>query len=300
MKVLITGGTGLVGKHLQNHLLSQNIEVIILSRNKKTSNTKGLSYALWNIEKGIIDVKAICNVDHIIHLAGANIAEARWTKKQKQNIIDSRVKSARLIFKTLKGNKHSVKSFISASGSDCYGLKTSNSIYKETDNYGTDFLAKVCEVWEKAAFQFNTIGIRTVCLRTGVVFAKKDSALQKMAKPISLGIGSALGSGNQILSFIHIDDLCKMYIKAINDDQLEGAYNAIANNKSNKVVSKSIAKQLKKPMFFPNVPSFVLKIIFGEMASILLEGNAVDNTKIKETGFVFKYPNLKSILENVL
>lgn len=300
MKVLITGGTGLIGRSLQKELLAQNIEVVVLSRIPRVSKIKGLSYALWNIEEDKIDVNTICNVNHIVHLAGASLAEKRWTKKQQQNIIESRVKGANLIFKVLSENKHQVTSFISASGADCYGLKVTDKVYTETDVFGDDFLAKVCRLWEKSAFQFNAIGIRTVCLRTGIVFAKEQSALQKMIGSIKLGIGSPLGSGEQIMSFIHIEDLCKMYVKAITDSKMEGAYNAVADNKTNKVVTKAIAKKLKKPCFFPNVPAFVLKLVFGKMASILLEGSAADNTKIKQSGFQFQFQSLEEILENVL
>jgi len=300
MKIAITGGTGLVGLQLKDALLSLGFDVLILSRKKRTSTTKGLSYALWNVDKGMLDVDAICSVDHIIHLAGANIAEARWTKKQKEIIINSRVKSADLIFRTLKENKHNVVTFVSASGSNSYGVETTSNIYKESDDFGTDFLGTVCEQWEKSAHQFTELGIRTVCLRTGVVFAKDNSALQKMAMPIRLGIGSPIGSGKQILPFIHIEDLCRMYIAAIQNSEFSGAYNAVASNDTNKDVTLGIAKQLKKSILLPNVPSFVLKIIFGEMASILLEGSKVDISKIKETGFQFNYPTLDTILKDVL
>ncbi len=296
MKVLITGGTGLVGRFLQKELLIRGDEVIVLSRSKKTSDIKGLSYAFWDIEKGIIDVEKVCSANSIVHLAGANIAEGRWTEKRKQILIDSRVQSANLLLETLQKNKHEVESFVSASGINCYGVKTTTTVYEEKDPFGNDFLAKVCQVWEAAANKFDHMGIRTVCLRTGVVFAKQDSAFQKMAKPIEIGIGSALGSGKQHLSYIFIDDLCAMYIKAITDTGLQGPYNAVAANNTNTEVTKTIAEFLKKPLFFPKVPAFVLQLIFGEMASVLLEGSAASNAKIKQTGFKFKYPNLEAML----
>lgn len=300
MRVLITGGTGLIGGYLQKQLLSLNAEVIVLSRTRKKSTVKGLTYAFWNIEQQIIDVEAVCRATHIVHLAGANIADGRWTAQQKQIIIDSRTQTADLIFETLKNNKHQVESIVSASGADCYGLKTTPKVFKETDSFGDDFLAEVCNLWEKSVFKFETLGIRTIYLRTGVVIAKQDSALQKMAMPIRLGIGSALGSGKQIMSYIHIKDLCSMYVKALEDVTMKGAYNAISGNHTNAEVTKAIARQLKKPLFFPKVPSFVLKLIFGEMAAILLEGSAIDNTKIKNTGFQFEYQHLEDILQDTL
>lgn len=300
MKIAITGGTGLVGLRLKEKLLSLGFHVLILSRSKRVSNTNGLSYAVWNVEKQEIDITAICSVDYIIHLAGANIAEARWTEKQQKRIINSRVEGSNLIFKTLKENKHNVTAFISASGADCYGVQTTTNVYKESDRFGNDFLAKVCEQWEQSANQFKELGIRTVCLRTGVVFAKQGSALQKMTIPIRLGVGSPIGSGNQVMSFIHIEDLCNLYIEAIQNSEISGAYNAVASNNTNKEVTIEIAKQLNKSVFLPNVPGFVLKMIFGKMACILLEGSNVDISKIKKTGFKFKFPTLQSVLKDVL
>ena len=300
MKVLITGGTGLVGSFLTDLLLSNNMEVMVLSRSEKESKVKGLSYAVWDVSKETIDVAAVCSVDHIIHLAGANIGDKRWTANQKKLIIDSRVKTADLIYKTLKENKHQVKTFVSASGADCYGLETTNNCYEETADFGDDFLAKVCVAWENAANQFNHLGIRTVCFRTGVVCASKDSALQKMIKPITLGFGSPLGSGKQVMSLIHIQDLCNMYLHAIDNDDLQGAYNAVAVNNTNEEVTQKVAKILHKPLFMPKVPAFMLRLFLGEMASIILEGSAVDNTKIKATGFEFKYASLESVLKDVL
>ena len=300
MKVLITGGTGLVGSFLTDLLLSNNMEVMVLSRSEKESKVKGLSYAVWDVSKETIDVAAVCSVDHIIHLAGANIGDKRWTANQKKLIIDSRVKTADLIYKTLKENKHQVKTFVSASGADCYGLETTNNCYDEAADFGDDFLAKVCVAWENAAKQFNHLGIRTVCFRTGVVCASKDSALQKMIKPITLGFGSPLGSGKQVMSLIHIQDLCNMYLHAIDNDDLQGAYNAVAVNNTNEEVTQKVAKILHKPLFMPKVPAFMLRLFLGEMASIILEGSAVDNTKIKATGLEFKYASLESVLKDVL
>lgn len=299
MKILITGGTGLVGKQLQKDLLEKGHHVIVLTRSKKKSDHNNLHYSVWDYTKEVIDINTVCSVDHIIHLAGTNVAGGKWTESQKKSILESRTLTANLIFKTLKNNPHQVKSFISASGSNAYGVQTTKNIYKETDPFGNDFLANVCEQWENATSQFKLLNIKTVSLRTGVVFAKENSALQKMLPPIKMGIGSALGSGQQIMPIIHVKDLSSMYIHAI-ENNLNGAYNAIAENLSNQNLSLQIAKQLNKPFFFPKVPAFVLNLLFGEMADILLKGSALNNTKIKETNFVFKYPNLKSILENVL
>ncbi|MDO6801049.1 TIGR01777 family oxidoreductase [Wenyingzhuangia sp. 1_MG-2023] len=297
MRVLITGGTGLIGSYLQELLLAKNMEVIVLSRSAKVSNTKGLLFAKWDIDNKVLDEETICSADCIVHLAGAGIADKRWTDAQKQIIIDSRVKSANLLYETLSENEHQVKSIVSASGVNYYGTKTTNQVFNEKDALGDDFLAKVCQVWEQSVLQFDKLGIRTVSLRTGVVFAKEKSALQKMSKPIQLGVGSAIGSGKQIMPIIHIQDLCQMYIKAILDTDLQGVYNAVSVNPTNNNVTQEIAKKAKKPLWIPKVPAFVLHLIFGKMASILLEGSAISNEKIKNTGFEFQYSNLTQIIE---
>lgn len=300
MKIVVTGGTGLIGRELQNKVLNLGMEVVVLSRRAQTSDIQGLSYSVWDVAKGEIDTEVICSADCIIHLAGANIADKRWTDKQKEIIIDSRVKSAALIFKTLKENRHQVKSFISASGINYYGSVTTDKTFIESDRLGEDFLAKVCGVWEKAALQFNELGIRTVCLRTGVVFSKKNSALQKMVKPIKMGIGSPIGTGKQIMPIIHIDDLVHMYLDAIKNQKWQGIYNAVATSNTNTRVTERIADVLDKVLWLPNVPAFVLQLLFGEMAIILLRGSAISNQKVKDLGFTFKYPSLEEILDKTL
>ena len=294
--ILITGGTGLIGKHLCNVLRSKGYNILILSRNK--TNNPNTYY--WNISENYIDPKAIQKADYVIHLAGAGIADKRWTKKIKKELIDSRVKSANLLFSKIKTLNPNLKGFFSASGIGYYGAITSEKIFKETDVSGNDFLATVCKVWEEASNQFNSLNIRTVILRTGVVFSKKGGAFEKMSQPIKLGFGSPIGTGNQYIPWIHIDDLCNMYVEAIENNELNGIYNAVAPDYvTNEFLTKSIATILDKKAWLPNVPSFMLKLIFGEMAVILLEGSRVSAEKIKSTGFKFKYPFLLEALKDL-
>jgi uncharacterized protein (TIGR01777 family) len=294
--ILITGGTGLIGKHLCNVLRSKGYNILILSRNK--TNNPNTYY--WNISENYIDPKAIQTADYVIHLAGSGIADKRWTKKIKKELIDSRVKSANLLFSKIKTLNPNLKAFISASGIGYYGTITSEKIFKETDASGNDFLATVCKVWEEASNQFNSLNIRTVILRTGVVFSKKGGAFEKMSQPIKLGFGSPIGTGNQYIPWIHIDDLCNMYVEAIENNELNGIYNAVASDYvTNEFLTKSIATILDKKAWLPNVPSFILKLIFGEMAVILLEGSRVSAEKIKSTGFKFKYPFLLEALKDL-
>ncbi len=297
--VLITGGSGLVAKYLSNKLQEKGYIVLFLSRTtQKTSLIKTFE---WNYQEQTIDDGAFNKVDYIIHLAGANIGEKRWTNRRKQLIIDSRVKTGQLIFNKINEQKKSLKAFISASAIGYYGAITTDKVFKETDLPANDYLGNVCNQWEKIADKFEAKGIRTVKIRTGVVLTEKDGALSKMIKPVKIGIGSAIGSGKQYLPWIHIDDLCEIYIKAIEDKTISGAYNAVAPDYvTNKDFTKILASVLGKPFWFPNVPAFLIKAMFGEMSDLLLKGSRVSSDKILKTGYKFHFPELKSALINLL
>lgn len=297
-KILITGASGLIGTELSNFLFELGHEIIHISRSNKDGKFK--SYQ-WDIEKGYLQNGALDDVDHIIHLAGAGIADKRWTPKRKQEIIDSRVKSAELLFNKISKLDQKPKSFISASAVGYYGAVTSDEIFSESDKPGDDFVAKVCKLWEASTKQFSDIGIRTVQLRFGVVLSPNGGALKKMLLPTKLGIGSALGSGKQFFPWIHISDAISAIDKCISDDNMNGAYNLVSPSVYNyNDFAKILAEVLKKPYFMPNVPSFALKLIFGEMANIILEGSRVSPQKLIDSGFTFKYPNLKEALSNLL
>jgi uncharacterized protein (TIGR01777 family) len=297
-KVLITGGTGLVGRHLSKRLLEKGYEVAILSR----SNKKGVipSYT-WDLEKNEIEKEAIETADCIIHLAGANIADKRWTANRKQLIIDSRVNTGQLIFNKVKELNKNLSVFISSSAIGYYGAITSDKIFTETDPPANDFIGETCRQWELITDRFNDLGIRTVKIRTGVVLEKQGGALSKMMTAVKMGIGSALGKGNQYVPWIHIDDLCGIYIKAIEDTQMEGPYNAVApNHITNKAFTQTLARVLKKPFWFPNVPAFTLKMMLGKMSEIILQGSRVSADKIKLAGYIFLYPKLEDALKQIL
>lgn len=295
--ILITGGHGLIAQKLAKKL-DKDYVVRLLTRNKKQENEFE-----WNVEKGIIDEKSLIGVDHIIHLAGASVAEKRWTKKRKQEIISSRVNSAKLILNSLKKNNLKINSFISASAVGFYGTETTEKIYTEKNNKGSDFLSNVVFLWEHAADQFlkQNIAKRVVKLRTGVVLSDKGGALAKMKKPISCYVGAVLGSGKQYMPWIHIDDICSIYEFAVTNAKVRGIYNAASPMPTtNQELTETIANVLKKPLLFPNIPSTIIKFIFGEAADILLEGSRVSANKIINEGFDFRYPNLRSALENLL
>jgi hypothetical protein len=294
--ILVTGGTGLIGKKLCGLLQSKGYKVLILSR----SNSKNPTIFEWNLEQNYIAIEAIINTDYIIHLAGESIADKRWTAARKQAIINSRVQSTNLLFNTIKAHNPNLKGFIAASGVGFYGATTSQKVFTETDEVGNDFLAYVCQLWETSSNQFNTLNIRTVIFRTGIVLSKKGGALEKITRPIKLGVGSPIGSGKQYVPWIHIDDLCNMYLEAIENIEYSGIYNAVApEHITNSQLTKSIAKQLHKKIWLPNVPSFVLKLFFGKMAVILLEGSKVSSDKIAATKFEFKYTSIKKALVQI-
>lgn len=299
-RVLITGGTGFVGQYLTKFLILKGYRVSILSRAIR-ENTEDVSYFLWDVENKLIDKTCLQKVQTVIHLSGENVADSKWTKDRKDKILQSRVQSTELLYDLLSKESHNVKSFISASATGIYGSKTTRNIYKEKDELGTDFLSKVCSEWESVIFQMNSIGIRTVALRTGIVLAKDKGALAKMMFPFRLGLGSALGSGKQYLPWIHIEDLCKMYLFAIENPSISGAYNAVVGDDlNNEELSKALANVLNRPFFMPKIPQFLLNFIFGEMSVILTKGSRVSSDKIKNEGFEFSFPEVNKALQNLL
>jgi uncharacterized protein len=296
--VLITGGSGLIGRHLCTLLKAKGYDVILLSRSKK-ANAKFESF-YWDIEKKIIELAAIEKADYIIHLAGAGLADKRWSKKRKQEIVDSRVLSTELLFDKIKNRPHPLKAFISTSAIGYYGAISSDKIFTENDAPNCDFLGMVCQLWEQTADKFSEINIRTVKIRTGVVLTSKGGALAKMKMPVQLGLGSDLGSGKQYLPWIHIDDLCGIYLKAIKDKNMNGSYNAVApEHITNHDATKTLAHTLHKPFFAPSIPAFLFKILYGKMADVLLKGSRVSSEKICKAGYRFLFPKYKQALTNL-
>ena len=279
-------------------LLEKGYQVAHLSRSKKSAPVPSF---VWDVDAGEIDITALEGISTIIHLAGAGVADKRWSHSRKEEILQSRVKSTQLLFNTLLNNPNQVKSFISASAIGYYGFGTSDEVFHEQSQFGSDFLANVTREWEEDVDKISSLRMRVAKLRIGIVLSDKGGALVEMAKPIRLGFGSPLGSGKQYLSWIHLDDLCAMFIKAVETDLMQGAYNAVSGNwVTNKEMTKTIAKILNKPLWLPNVPAFVLKLVVGQMAEIVLNGSKVSADKIKSTGFNFKYTDLDQALESLL
>jgi uncharacterized protein (TIGR01777 family) len=297
--VLISGGSGLVGRYLTSALLSEGYKVSHLSR--KSAQSGRVRVFRWDPVQNIIDPQCFDGVDFMIHLAGANIGEKRWTEKRKEEIIKSRVGSTRLIHKVISENGIRLKAFITASGTGIYGTVTSGNIFKEDDIPATDFLGTTCKMWEEAADLFADSGIRTVKIRTAVVLEKKDSALSKLMWPARFGFLVQPGSGSQYMPWIHMHDLCNIYLKAITDPEMKGAYNAVSpQHVTSREFIGTLAAVMKRPVFPIPVPAIVLRTALGKMSDLVLKGSRISSGKITDAGYRFIFSNLQDALTNVI
>ena len=296
--VLITGGSGLVGKHLTRNLEGNKIDVSWVGRAKKEKPIH--QKYNWDVEKGTIDKGWLKDTDTIIHLAGAGVADHKWTDSYKKEIYESRIKSTKLLRETLANNEHSVKTLVCASAIGIYGNECPESTNENTP-VQSNFLAKVCDDWEKEALKFESLGIRVVIIRVGIVLAKEGGFVKAVAAPAKWGLGAAFSNGKMMTSWIHIADLCGIFMKAGNDINMKGAYNAVAPNPvSNKQITKAICKALHRPLFLPNVPAFILKLALGEMASMILANQNISSKKIEMAGFVFTFNQVEEAVADVI
>lgn len=294
--ILITGGTGLIGKALSESLTEQGHHVRILSRTPRAGAKIPEFY--WNVEKQEIDGKAFDGVEHIVHLAGIGVADKRWTEKRKQEIISSRVDSMKLMTDTVKQKGLHLKSFTGASAIGIYGMGVSEQIFSEDDRGQEDFLWKTCELWERSYDQIKALSDKTCILRIGVVLSEKGGALKRLLPIFKAGLGSPIGNGKQYMPWIHLDDMVALIVESLFNPAVEGVYNAVATEHiTNAYFSKSIARTLSKPYFMPAVPAFAMKLLYGEMANVLLRGVRASNQKLLNTGFRFRFPELKPALE---
>lgn len=282
---------------LSNVLSSKGFEVTHLSRNP---TKKGYRSFYWNVKKNEIDEDAIRSADAIIHLAGAGVADKRWDEAWKKEIYDSRIQSTRLLKEKVKEFNPKLKYFLSASAIGIYGWDTGEDLIDETQVKGDGFLADVVEDWEKEVDGFTELKIPHGKVRIGIVLSEKGGALVEMMKPIRFGAGAALGSGKQYMSWIHIDDLVGI-INHMLIHQLTEAFNGVAPNPAtNADFTKSVGRQIRRPILLPNVPKFALKLIVGEMADILVGGNRVSSQKIENSGYNFRFPTLEKALQDLL
>jgi hypothetical protein len=310
--VLITGGTGLIGRALTKALLAKNYDVIILTRSKESGIKKsepGVQYASWNVEEQTIDTDAIAKADYIIHLAGENLATKRWTEKRKKQIVESRTHSSALLVKALQENVNHVKAVVSASAIGWYGSPspdiaeekgTEMHPFVETDSAAENFLGLTCKEWEASIDPVTSLGKRLVKFRTGIVLSNEGGALPRFKKPLRFGFATILGNGKQMMSWIHIDDLVGLYINAIENERLHGVYNAVAPHPvTNKKFVLQLARCMRGKFFVPFfVPSFILEIVLGEMSIEVLKSAVVSCGKIKKEGYTFLYPSIQEALHH--
>lgn len=297
--ILIAGGTGLVGSALTKLLVDHGYSVTILSR-KKIAPSGNINYASWDLSKNTIDAPAVANADAIIHVAGENVGQ-RWTKKRKKQILESRTKTSSILVEALRKNPGKVRTFISASAIGWYGPDPSipnPKPFTEDQPSAKGFLGETCDAWEKSVSEVNDLGIRLVILRTGIVLSNDGGAYPEYRKPLNFGLATILGNGNQVISWIHIDDLARMYLFALQNEEIKGVYNAVAPQTiNNRDMMLAIAAHVRKQFYLPvYVPSFALKLALGEMSIEVLKSTTVSDGKIRRAGFSFIYPSLDAAL----
>lgn len=304
--VLITGGTGLVGKALTKHLIDKGYKAIILTRSAKEQSTQsGVTYAEWDVTKQQIDGRAIANADHIIHLAGAGIADERWTDERKKEIRESRTESSKLLIKGLRETPNKVQTVVSASAIGWYGddknRPANKPLFTEDMTADKSFLGETCRQWEESIMPVEQIERRLVRVRIGIVLSNDGGAFVSFKGPIKFGIAAMLGNGKQVISWIHIDDLCRLFIYAFESKSMSGVYNAVAPNPViNKVFTLELAQKLKGRFFVPiHVPAFLLKILLGEVSVEVLKSTTVSSDKTRFAGFTFLYPNIEAAFKEL-
>lgn len=294
--VLITGGSGTIGSRLRELLSREGFQSLILGRGQSDPEK---NYYHWNPSKGELNRGALDRSPAIVHLAGANVGASRWSSSRKREIMNSRVKSTELLYRAIEDNDRKPSVFVSASAVGFYGNR-GDELLMESSPKGDGFLSDVVKAWEDEVHKIESLGIRTVILRIGIVLSRHGGALEKMALPVKLLLGSPLGSGNQYISWIHLDDLCRTIMRVISDPSMEGVYNATApHSVTNREMVREIGKVLHRPVFFPPLPSFVLRTVLGEMADLLLQSQRVSSRRLQNSGFNFTYPALPGALNQI-
>lgn len=312
--VMITGGTGLIGSALSSMLVESGYNVIILSRNpletakshryQQTAHAfrsnGNIFYSRWDIDKKYIDPSALKEADHIIHLAGASVAAKRWTSATKKEILESRTKSGELLVNVLQNSSNKVKSVISASAIGWYGPDKENPFVEE-DSAAHDFLGQTCAKWESSILPLEQLGKRLVRFRIGIVLSNEGGALKEFRKPLRFGVAAIMGNGDQMVSWVHIQDLCRAYMMAIENDSLTGVYNMVSPNPvSNRVLTLTLAQQIAGSRYIPvKIPSALLKLALGEMSVEILKSATVSSKKIEDAGFQFNFPNVEAAIQDL-
>ncbi len=298
-KILLAGGTGLIGQRLCHLLSAQGYEITLLSRR----NNADVPYPIfrWNPIAGQMDERALDGVDYLLNLAGAGIADKPWTTRQKKLLVDSRVKSNELLIRTLKTQNKTVKAFLSASAVGYYGHRGSEPLTESALPGNDGFLSECCIAWENAALKASPVAERLLIVRIGIVLSASGGALEKMVLPFRFGVGNYVGKGGAYISWIHIDDLCRIFIKGINDVQMTGIYNGTAPHPAtSKAMAKAIRKTLARPVVLLPVPTLVLRMVLRERATMLTSSARAVPKRLLAEGFEFHYPELGEALDELL
>lgn len=298
MKIAISGGTGFIGKALTLYLASKGHTVYILTRQvRENRSPANIRYIHWDADASEFPLSS---VDIIINLAGESINNGRWTKKQKEKIISSRLNTTKGLIKQLQTLHKYPSTFINASAIGYYGTSETETYTEDQPRQGNDFLATTVQLWEKEASKAVDLGIRTIYTRFGVVLGKEGGALPKMLLPYQFFIGGTIGSGNQLLSWIHLEDVVRMIDFAIHTKEISGAFNITAPHPvTMKEFGRTIAKVLHRPHWL-SVPAFTLKTLLGEMSILVLEGQRVLPQKAIQHGYTHSYATLEHALQNIV
>ena len=299
MRLLITGATGLVGTEIIRHCHEKGINVNYLTTGKeKIQKQQNYTGFYWNPSSGEIDSACLEGVGAIINLAGASIFTP-WTKSNKKKILNSRLDSLNLLYKALQEKKHEVGQIVSASAVGIYPSSFQKMHYEDEKEVDRSFLGRVIQKWEAAAERFNHLGLRVAKVRTGMVLGNGGGALPQMERPLKYNMGTSLGSGKQWQSWIHVNDLARIYLHIISNG-LTGTYNAVAPNPvTNSTLTEQLARTMGKTVWLPKVPAAALKLVMGEMSSVILSSQLVSSEKIEKTGFNFHFINLKTAFEDL-
>lgn len=298
--ILISGGTGFIGKKVALHLQKSGYNIFILTRNRRAKAADGITPIYWDINALKIDLPTGLTIDTIIHLAGTNIGSGCWTKSRKEELASSRILSGQLLYNYFS-NHPSLKTFISASAIGIYGHIPSTKVVSEEHVTGVGFIPELCKDWEKTASLFQQVGVRSVTLRIGIVLDSKQGALPAMIKPYKLGFGAILGDGKQLMSWIHIDDLIEIIGNSVTNINFNGTYNAVAPNPiSNELFTRTLSEYLKKPLFPFAISPILLKLVLGEKSCLLLEGAGVIPARLQAEKFNFKYKTIYKALHNLI
>lgn len=305
--ILITGGTGLIGKNLSQQLVNDGHTVIVLTRNKSLISAsfalQKINYSYWNVDENYIDEKAFAQANTLIHLAGENVAGKRWTAKRKKEILESRVSPGKILVSYLQNNPHQIKTIIAASAIGWYKPKINPNLnYQEDDTANTDFLGQTCQLWEQSLLPAKDLGIRLITLRIGIVLSKNGGALKEFLAPLKFGIAAIMGKGNQFISWISLLDLCNIIQFGINHKSIEGVFNAVSPTpETNKNFVLQLAKHCRGKWFLPiHVPSILLKIMLGGLSIEVLKSSNISCQKIIDAGFTFNHSSLKKSFNYLL